>query len=104
MHRKNSRVHLQHILEDLIGNKNVYFQPPESFKLKYPCIIYTKSDESYRHADNMKYYNRNVYDITVIDPDPDSCIPKKVSELPYCRYNRFYVADNLNHNVYTIVF
>ena len=30
---------LHKILKEIIGNDNVYFQPPESAKLKYPRIL-----------------------------------------------------------------
>lgn len=98
------RLELQTLLEEILETRNVYFQPPESFKINYPCIVYNKSDENYRHADDLKYYNRNVYDVTIIDKNPDSEIPKKVSELPYCSFNRFFVSDNLNHTVYRLVY
>ena len=31
-----TRLDLQSALEEFIGNSNVYYQPPEGFKLKYP--------------------------------------------------------------------
>jgi hypothetical protein len=42
--------------------------------------------------------------ITVIDPDPDSEIPSKVAALPMSLFNRFYTADDLNHDVYNVYF
>jgi len=42
--------------------------------------------------------------VTVIDRNPDSDLPGKVAELPMCTFNRFFTADNLNHDVYTIFF
>lgn len=101
---ENKRYSLQRLLEDLLESRNVYFQPPEGFKMNYPCIIYQKSDEYYRHADDMKYIDKMMYDITVIDCDPDSEIPNKVSKLKYCRYNRTFISDNMYHNVYTLVY
>lgn len=102
--RNNDRISLQCLLEDLLGSNNVYFQPPEGFKMRYPCIVYQKSDEYYRHADDIRYHNRTRYEITVIDCNPDSCIPKKVSQLKYCRFDRVFVSDNMYHNVYSIVY
>jgi hypothetical protein len=40
----------------------------------------------------------------IIDQDPDSAIPPKVAALPMCLFNRFYTADNLNHDVYNLYF
>lgn len=102
--KRNDRYSLQKLLEDLLGSKNVYFQPPEGFKMQYPCIIYQKSDEYYRHADNIRYHERTVYDVTVIDCDPDSKIPHKVSKLNYCRFNRCFVSGNMYHNVYELTY
>ena len=31
---------LQKLLVEVLGSKNVYFQPPESVKMKYPAIVY----------------------------------------------------------------
>ena len=98
------RLDLQEILVDLLGSSNVYFQPPPTVQLKYPCIIYKRDDESTDFADNVPYSNKTRYQITVIDRNPDSDIPKKVSGLPSCVYDRFYTADNLNHDVYKLFF
>lgn len=97
-----SRLNLQTILEAIPGVKKVYFQPPENIKLIYPCIIYDLNSMHPTYADSKKYLVHKSYKITVIDRDPDSTIPDKVSTLPYCSFNRYYVADNLNHYVFTI--
>lgn len=46
------RVDLHRKFEIALGSKNVYFQPPESVKLKYPCIIYGLSKLPIKHADD----------------------------------------------------
>ena len=44
-----SRIKLQAKLEELLGSRNVYYQPPETLKIEYPAIIYSKSRiNSYR--------------------------------------------------------
>ena len=98
------RTDLQSLLESLIGSRNVYFQPPENFKIKYPCIIYELSNIDKRFADNIGYMDKRAYQVTVVDKNPDSTIPLSVSDLPMCRFNRFYTADNLNHFVFTLYF
>lgn len=97
-----SRLELHAILTEIC--KNVYFQPPESVKLKYPCIVYNKTNEDHLYADNIKYRGTNVYDLTIITKDPDSKIPGCVGELEYCTYSTHYTAENLNHTVYRIYF
>ena len=50
------RVDLQAILENAIDSKNVYFQPPENLKLKYPCVVYTVDAAVTTYADNLPLY------------------------------------------------
>jgi hypothetical protein len=42
--------------------------------------------------------------VTVIDRNPDSELPDKVEELPFCRFDRFYATENLNHHVFNLFF
>ena len=95
----NNRVELHNILVELLGNNHVYYQPPENLKMEYPCIRYSKSNITSRHADNIKYVNKNRYEIMVIDKYPDNAVIEKILELPLSSYDRHYTADNLNHDV-----
>lgn len=96
------RVELQEYLENLIQNKNVYFQPPESFKINYPCIIYELSNIGSRKADNVKYKIVKEYTVTIIDKNPDSKLFDKMFESDYCRFDRHFVNDNLHHWVFSV--
>ena len=96
------RLDLQTKLEEILESKNVYFQPPESFRLKYPCIIYKRSDIEDLYADNLPYHYEVRYDIIVVDSDPDSKIWEKVAFLPKTSFVRHYTADHLNHDVFYI--
>lgn len=98
------RLDLQAILIALLGSTNVYFQPPPTMQLLYPCIIYKRDDETPEFANNKPYTRTTRYLVTVIDQDPDSSIPDEVADLPLCRFDRFYTADNLNHDVYKLFF
>lgn len=100
----STRLNLQTELESIDGVKKVYFQPPESVKLIYPCIVYELSNEQFSHADNSLYSKRKRYSITIIDKNPDSSIPDGIEKFKYCSFNRFFVSDNLNHFVYTIYY
>lgn len=97
-----SRLDLQTLLQTI--TPHVYFQPPESFKMSYPCIVYSRSSTSAKYADNLKYLFKKRYQVTVIDQNPDSAIPDKVSNLPYCAFERHFAADNLNHDIYYLYF
>lgn len=99
-----TRDELQTLLEILLGSRNVYFQPPESFKLKYPCIVYTLSDVLPDYADDEVYLTHKGYTVTVIDEDPDSEIPDKVLGLRHCKFTRHFTSDNLNHDVFMLYF
>lgn len=87
-----------------LGTDNVYFQPPPKFQMDFPCIVYRRSNLHTDFADNQPYRRKNRYQITAIDADPDSTIPEQVSALPMCSFERFFTADNLNHDVYNIFF
>lgn len=99
-----SRLDLQNKLEELLGSKNVYYQPPEDFKMSYPAIIYSKDDIEARHANNDKYNKMNKYNIIVIDRLPDNEVIDKILELPLSSYDRWYSSDNLNHDSMTLYY
>ena len=99
-----TRLELQSKLEDLLGSSNVYYQPPTNLTMKYPAIRYSKSKHEKDLADDTTYRLYTRYDITVIDRRPDNPVIQKLLELPYCSYDRFYSADNLNHDTLTLYF
>lgn len=97
-----SRLTLHKTFEDILGSTNVYFQPPPTYKMRYPAIRYRRNDIQNTFADNGVYHQTHSYEVIVIDKNPDSEIVEKVSRLPCCTYDRSYVVDNLNHDVFTI--
>jgi hypothetical protein len=99
-----TRLELQQILVGLLGSDNVYFQPPPSIKMVYPCIMYKRDYAETKFSGNKPYFHQTRYLVTVIDKNPDSLIPDKIAKLPMCLFDRFYTADNLNHNVYKLFF
>lgn len=99
-----SRIALQTKLEELLGNKNVYYQPPENLSMEYPCIRYSKSNIVSRHADNTKYTKTNRYELIVIDKRPDNIVIEKILDLPYSEHDRHYVSNNLHHDVIILYF
>lgn len=96
------RLVLDQILRQIIGNGNVYFQPPS--KMHYPCIKYERAKIHNKHADNRVYLQAKQYQITVIDWDPESEIADQISKLSGCRHDRNFRSDGLNHFVYTLNF
>lgn len=93
---------LQTLFESILGSRNVYFQPPETVKLKYPCIIYSRDIIRNLNANDKPYKINEGFSVTYIDKDPVSEIPMVLASLPLCSFDRHYVADNLNHDVFTI--
>ena len=99
-----NRLDLQSLLEELLGSRNVYYTPPESIKMQYPAIRYSKKKIESVHADDSKYLMRDCYELIVISRTPDHPVIKRLLALPYCSYDRSYVADNLYHDVLTIYY
>lgn len=98
------RPELGQLLRKILGSSNVYFQPPGTVKMGYPAIKYERTSMDTDYADDTVYRRRIRYSITVIDSDPDSEITTRVSMLPYCKFDRHYVQDNLNHDVFEILY
>lgn len=98
------RLELHSLLEELLGSKNVYYQPPESIKMQYDAIKYSKETIRTTHANDGKYLMKDRYELIVIAKRPDNPVIKKLLALPYCSYDRHYIADNLNHDVLTIYY
>ena len=98
------RLDLQSLLEELMESRNVYYKPPESTKMQYPAIRYSKKNIQSVYANNSKYLMRDCYELIVISRNPDDPVIKRLLALPYCSYDRQYIADNLYHDVLTIYY
>lgn len=96
------RSDLQDILEEI--TPHVYFQPPPSLQMTYPCIVYNRDFIDGQFSDNLPYRREVRYQVTIIDADPDSLIPGEVGKLPKSAYVRSFVADKLNHDVFSVYF
>ena len=84
------------------GDRHVYFQPPESVQMKYPAIRYSLTDIRTNLSNNRVYKRNPGYSVTLIDRKPNSEYVDKILEIPYCRFNTSYTAENLNHFNFTI--
>ena len=100
----HNRLDLHEMLCDILGSRNVYYSPPESIKLKYPAIVYSRSNISNTFADDSVYKQAHLYSITIIDANPDSEIVEKMSMVPKCKFDRHFVSDGLNHDIFTIYY
>ncbi len=104
--RKSLHNILVEIMEEWFddADSRVYFQPPETIRLIYPCIIYERDTADTQFADNAPYIYTNRYEVTVIDRDPDSEIPSRIAMLPMTINDRHFTSDNLHHDVFKIYY
>lgn len=86
------------------GTTHCYFEPPDGMQMKYPCIVYHYVNDLDTFADNKHYQSSKRYTVTIIDEDPDSKIPCRLKEIPYCVSDRIFAVDGLRHFVYTLYY
>jgi hypothetical protein len=103
------RTQLQLLLENLLvteedpDNKlRVYFQPPDTVQMEYPCIRYERDNATHKAADNFAFIWQQRYQVTYMDYNPDSDVIDKLMEFPYSRFDRHYATSGLNHDVFVI--
>lgn len=99
-----SRLNLHEEFCTILTTRNAYFQPPASVQMNYPAIVYSLSTIDKLHANDDTYKSLTAYQVTLIDKNPDTQFLESILEFPYCRFNRFYTADNLNHWVFTLYY
>ena len=91
-----TRLELQKELESIC--ERVYFQPPSTVRMTYPCIVYNLSDVEKNNANNQAYIKTRAYSVTVISRDPDEeYFDQIIDKFPMTSLSSTYVADNLNH-------
>jgi hypothetical protein len=96
------RLNLNQILEAICDN--VYFQPPTNVQMEYPAIVYQRDTAFSSFADNSPYRVVNKYEVTLISRNPDESILNALASLSMCTHQRFFVSDNLNHDVFMLYF
>jgi len=98
------RQQFQAVLEALQPGFKVYFQPGATITMEYPCIVYQRDPGSTKFANGKPYRFEQQYQVTLISRQPDMPIFDKLAALPKSTHARFFVADNLNHDVFSIYF
>lgn len=99
------RIELQVMLEELLGSRNVYFQPPATLRLSYPCIVYHRDPIQIQRADNMNYKRDVRYNLTYITREADHMdFIQKVLDIPKTSHNQSYTSDNLYHEIFQITY
>ena len=95
---------LYNLLVELFGSTNVYFQPPESVKMVYPCIRFSEAGMDIKRADDIAYLKSTRYELTVISKTPAPPVIEKLLDIPNCTYDRPYKMNNLYHYVFTLYY
>lgn len=98
------RLELQALLEGILGSNQVFFQPPANIQMQYPAIVYGLDYIKTEHADNLPYMHDTRYMVTLIDRSPTSKFITPLANIPKSAFSRAYVANGLNHTVFTIYF
>ena len=98
------RLELHELLVDILGSRNVYFQPGPNVTMNYPAIVYGRDYAAKLHADNLPYRTVLRYQVTLIDRNPDSEVVDKLNNLPMCSYVRNFASDGLNHDIFDLYF
>lgn len=96
------RLDLQSILEAICPN--VYFQGPGNSQMQYPAIVYERDQSDTKFADDKPFSITHHYSMTLISRNPDDAIFGSLSKLPMCAHERYFAADSLNHDVFSIYF
>lgn len=103
--QKSKRLEFDKELRSVLGNNNVYFEPPATIQMKYPCIIYSVDRVKTFRADNDAYINNRAYQVISVTTNPDTDIVEDMLDsFKHCYFERRYKSDGLIHDVFTIYF
>lgn len=101
---KSRRLKLHQELLDISGLP-VYYQPPETVKMEYPCIVYELESGRNLQADNNSYLYTDMYSVKIIHRDPDSELPDILRRhFLYINRGQRYKAENLYHDSFTLYY
>lgn len=100
-----SRLDLQTKLESILGNRNVYFQPPENLSLQFPCFVYNLSKIQLKKANNAPYIKSKSYLLTYIHDDPDDTLIENIlDEFMFIEHRGQNKVNNRYQDVYQLYF
>ena len=93
-------------LQEVMGDKvKVYFQPPENLVIKYPCVVFERTNALIDYADNAPYQITKRYTATLISKTADNEeLLDKLLRFPMSTYDRQFINDNLVHDVFSIYY
>ena len=98
-----SRIEIQEMLENIIGNSNVYFQEPPNTGMKYPCIVYRFSRFNQNNADNIPYLVTGRWEIHHMYKSIKNDLKEKIIfGVPFCSFDRRVINDGVYNDFYTL--
>lgn len=100
--RLTFRDELASIAGDMI---KLYYQPPDTVRMTYPCIVYSLSDVDLVKANDSVYINNRTYRVQYIDRSTSMDIPEKLIEgFQFVKFIDRSVIENLNHTTLEITY
>ena len=87
-----TRLELQSKLEELLGCRHVYYQSPESVKMEYPAIRYSRSRIDSERADDTAYLKHKRYELIVISRNCHTAHSgQAINQITYITICSFYI-------------
>lgn len=96
---EKTRLTLHQELIDLLGSPDVYYNPPETIKMNFPCIVYSLDYYDQIHANNKKYIDWTTYKVIVVSKKPDHPAIRKLLDKEMTRFSTQYTRDGYYHDV-----
>ena len=100
----DQRLKFQTLLEELLGSRNVHFQPNENISMTYPAIVYNLDYMESLHGNNKPYNIQDRYSVTYIDRKPTGDMRMKLASLPKSAFDRAFQSNGLNHIIFNIYY
>lgn len=98
-----TRLDVHDVIEHIVGNDHVYYQPPESFRMQYPCAVYNIQRVRPTYANDGSYIQHDEYLVTYICYDPDDPVINDFRNARGFVFDRHFTSDNLHHTVFRYV-
>ena len=100
-----SRQTLQDKLEKILGTGAVYFQPPESKTLTYPCIVFELNDTDVTSADNRRFITYDRYHIKHLYKSINNCLKNTILDsFDYISHDNQMKVDGLYNDDFTLYY
>jgi len=100
----DKRTKLELYLRQIIGSNNTYFQPPESVKMQYPCIVWNLAKVPAKYANDKVYLTNPKYVLRYITRVPDDPMKDTLVTTLGVPIIQTYAKDGLYHYIYELYY